>query len=401
MTTRPIARNRRVRCLVGVLAVAATVTAVACVPRPPGEPTDAPPEVHITYYPWYGTPEVDGSYSHWSHPVLDGFNVPTDAAALAPDDIGANYWPAAGLYSSNGPATVDRQMGEIAGAGIDVVVVSWWGPGSGEDRAVPLILDAAAAHDLSVTFLIEPSFATVSEARSWIVYLIDTYGEHPAFHRSAHHGGRPLFYTFAPMKFSAPTLSFGIPPDAWARVLTPGGSQTIRGTRYDAAIVAHVEQTLFVHLAAWAGFDAVNNYFASGSVTLPGTSIGLPVTGDTETWPDLLARADAHGLDFIPSVGPGYVDLRIRPGNVAATRDRRNGAYYADMVAAACRTRPDIISITSYNEWHEGTQIEPTAAHVTPVTSYPGLERGPNQYLDQTREWAAAFTAGTLCDTGS
>ena len=58
------------------------------------------------------------------------------------------------------------------------------GTNSSEDRAVPLILDAAAEHDLKVTFLIEPGFASVIEARSWIVYLIDTYGDHPAFHRA-------------------------------------------------------------------------------------------------------------------------------------------------------------------------------------------------------------------------
>ena len=180
-------------------------------------------------------------------------------------------------------------------------------------------------------------------------------------------------------------------------MLTPGGSRTIRGTAYDAAIVAHVEVSLFVHLAALAGFDAVNNYFASGSVTLPGTSIGIPVSGDTATWRDLLSRAEAHGVGFYPSVGPGYEDLRIRPGNVAATRDHEDGAYYAAMVDAACRTDPDIISITSYNERHEGTQIEPTVEHVTPVTSYPGFDRGPDQYLDQTRDWVADFKAGTLC----
>ena len=76
-----------------------------------------------------------------------------------------------------------------------------------------MILDAAAEYALEVTFLLEPSFASAIQARSWIVYLIDTYGDHRAFYRSTHQGGRPLFYTFAPMKFSAATLSFGILPE--------------------------------------------------------------------------------------------------------------------------------------------------------------------------------------------
>lgn len=385
--------------LVTLTAVVSIVIA-ACTPSRPSPPTGAEPEVHIAYYPWYGNPETDGEYEHWSGPVFDGLNNPTDEMAVAPDDIAANYWPEAGLYSSADPATVDRQMGEIAGAGVDVVVSSWWGPDSPEDETLPLILDTAAEHGLEVTVLIEPLFDTALEARSWIVYLLDNYGDHPAFYRSAHYDNRPLFYTFNPMRLTFPSFTFEITPERWAEVLTPKGRHTIRGTEYDSAVVAQVEVSPFAHLAALAGFDAVNNYFASGSVTLPGTSVGIQVTGDTATWPDLNSRAHASGVDFIPSVGPGYIDLRIRPGNVAATRDRRDGAYYTRMVKAACRTKPGIISITSYNEWHEGTQIEPTVAHTTPVTSYPGFERGPDQYLDQTRDWAADFKAGTLCPSG-
>ena len=397
-----MARHRPTRHLVRLLAGFAGLVAVLAVVAPMGGApvaAGAAPEreVHIAYYAWYGNPTTDGAWDHWTHAVLDGYNVPTGELAVAPDDIGANFWPEAGLYSSNDPATIDRQMAEIAGAGVDVVAVSWWGPGASGDGALPAVLDAAAAHGLEVTVIIEPSFSSASQVRSWIVYLIDTYGAHPAFYRSAFHGERPMFYTFQPLKLDLATLTFAVPPEEWAEVLTPGGAETIRGTAHDAAIVAHVEVSPFVDQVAAAGFDAVNNYFASGSVTIPGTTEGLTVSGDTTTWPDLLGRAQEHGIEFYPSVGPGYRDLRIRPENVAATRDRANGAYYADMVDAACRTDADIISITSYNEWHEGTQIEPTVAHTTPVTSYPGFEGGPDQYLDQTREWVAAFKAGTLC----
>ena len=380
-----------------VLALVVLLCVSACTTSPPAPTVAAPPEVHIAYYPWFGNPATDGAYLHWTHPVLDPTNVPTGQLAVAPDDIGSRFWPAAGLYSSNDAATVDRQMSEIAVAGVDVVEVSWWGPGSFEDTAVPGILDAAARHGLKVTFLLEPGFTSALQARSWIVYLVDTYGGHPAFYRSPRHGMRPLLYTFTPFKLDATRLTFGVPPEEWAQVLTRNGSQTLRGTAYDVAVIAQVEEPLLVHVAAQAGFDAVNNYYASGSVTLPGTSTGVTVSGDTGTWADISGYAHNDGLSFYPSVGPGYDDLRIRPTNVAATRARRNGAYYADMVDAACRTRPGIISITSYNEWHEGTQIEPSVARTTPLASYPGYEGGPDQYLQQTKDWVAAFKAGTLC----
>jgi hypothetical protein len=42
-------------------------------------------------------------------------------------------------------------------------------------------------------------------------------------------------------------------------------------------------------------------------------------------------------------------------------RGRRNGATYDVLWAAAVAARPDIVSITSFNEWREGTQIDPAA----------------------------------------
>lgn len=39
---------------------------------------------------------------------------------------------------------------------------------------------------------------------------------------------------------------------------------------------------------------------------------------------------------------------------------RIGGGYYDRMFTAAIDCLPDVISITSYNEWGEGTQIEPS-----------------------------------------
>ena len=71
-----------------------------------------------------------------------------------------------------------------------------------------------------------------------------------------------------------------------------------------------------------------------------------------------------------PSVGPGY-DARRGSGDLGSSR-RRHGATYDAMWHAAIEAGADRVTITSYNEWHEGTQIEPAA---------PASRHGRYRYL--------------------
>jgi glycoprotein endo-alpha-1,2-mannosidase len=102
--------------------------------------------------------------------------------------------------------------------------------------------------------------------------------------------------------------------------------------------------------------------------------------------------AAGNSLLFIPSVGPGYIDTRIRPWNNSTTRDRANGRYYQKMFHAAIAVKPEIISITSYNEWHEGTQIEPAAPkNIKGFTYVDYSPLSPTAYLDLTAELVENF----------
>ena len=63
------------------------------------------------------------------------------------------------------------------------------------------------------------------------------------------------------------------------------------------------------------------------------------------------------------------------------------------MWKTALRANPDLVTITSYNEWQEGTQIEPAQPQVG-RPSYEGAwgRRGraaQRAYLSATAGWAA------------
>jgi glycoprotein endo-alpha-1,2-mannosidase len=103
----------------------------------------------------------------------------------------------------------------------------------------------------------------------------------------------------------------------------------------------------------------------------------------------LCEQARTLGILCAPSVGPGYEataatgDTRVKP--------RLNGATYDSMWRAANDAGADVVTITSYNEWGEGTQIEP-AGHGGRYESYDGaygLRGRPalHAYIMRTRYW--------------
>ena len=226
---------------------------------------------------------------------------------------------------------------------------------------------------MKICFHLEPFPGRNAEtARVAVAHIIDTWGAHPAFYR---HNGKPLFYVYD---------SYLVPAEQWATLLKADGANTIRGTAQDALMVGLWVKEGDGKALVRGGFDGFYTYFATDGFTYGST---------TAHWPTMEAFAREHGLLFIPSVGPGYDDTRIRPWNGANTRPREKGAYYDRMFGAALKANPDMISITSYNEWHEGTQIEPavpkTAAGFT-CPDYEGLE--PGWYLDRTKYWTGQWT---------
>jgi glycoprotein endo-alpha-1,2-mannosidase len=358
-------------CAVLTLAGALCLALCGCTTAPTASTTDPvasqPAEpVHAFYYTWYHNPETDGQWSHWNEQIM--LREGGGALHIPPDDIGSNFYPANGLYSANDPKILAEHMREMKQAGIGVAAVTWWGIGSDTDKTLPLVFDAAAAEGMKIAFHIEPfPGRNASTTRDALVYLLRKFGSHPALYRDH---GRPVVYLYD---------SYLTPASEWASILAPGRTQSIRGTEYDTVFIGLWVKEGDGAFMEEGNFDGFYTYFATDGFTYGSTPAN---------WPAMAQWAKEHGKIFIPCVGPGYDDTRIRPWNGQNRRDRENGAYYDRMFQQAVAIAPAAIAITSFNEWHEGTQIEaavPKSAGDITYLDYGDLP--PDWYLTRTRYW--------------
>lgn len=229
-------------------------------------------------------------------------------------------------------------------------------------------------------FHIEPyKDRNVASLRSNLSYIISRYGNHSAFYR--HRGsGLPVYYIYD---------SYLVPPDHWIALLDrSGGPDSVRGTPLDGVFLGLVVDRTQVDELIRCGFDGFYTYFASDQFTYGST---------TGNWDLLAKQAHQANVLFVPSVGPGYVDVRIRPWNAKNTRDRQQGAYFERGFAAAVNSHPDMISITSFNEWHEGTQIEEAVPKQTSDHTYANYSPQESDfYLKLSRKWTSVYAQQKL-----
>ena len=323
--------------------------------------------VHVFYYNWYGAPPFQPNYVHWQQ-----------AGHEPPNDISANYYPSLGAYSSGDPQVLKQHMEWIRQARIGVLCTTWWGKGSYEDRSIPAILDAAAKAGLKVNFHLEPYGGRTPESvMDDIRYIINAYGGHPAFYHTRKFGGRPMFYVFAVRRHD---------PNAWHKAI-----EKLRNTKYDSLLIAYSTDP---NLVKAAGFDGGYNYGILDQFK--------DVNFFKKQWVEKIAPGFA-AVDklFIPSVGPGFWAERAAPGRfekiqTALTRDDGTDATYKRGWKAAIEIGTPFVTITSFNEWHESSQIEPAVERSSAGNRYPGYKDGPLQYIRLTADLVSRFEHSDL-----
>jgi hypothetical protein len=220
------------------------------------------------------------------------------------------------------------------------------------------MLDEAAARgfrlavDLEVTSPFLGSPAAVQQA---LRALLDTHAQHPAYLR---YEGKPVIFFWRQQRYDLGT---------WAAI---------------RAAVDPEHRTLWIEegvdVTPLSVFDGHHLYSVTWN---PPTDMAYTANKFARRVRDQAARLGAPKV-YVATVMPGYDDRKTGRGN-AFVAAREDGAYYERSWRAAIGSGPDWIVITSFNEWPEGTYIEPSQAY-------------GSHYIQMTAAWSAVFHNSAL-----
>jgi glycoprotein endo-alpha-1,2-mannosidase len=317
-------------------------------PPSPASVASTPPakQVWILYNTSWGKFETDNLWVNWRLTLRDFPSLSFEP----PDTIPSVHFPQAGLYSSRHPATVKSHMAQIKAAGIDAVVIPWRGP---SDESSKLVCKYANRSGLQVAI-----FVPEIHQRTFFVRL-----ELPVFHYrygyvSLRRNGRPIVVV------ERPSLMADF--HGWASEMR----SFIIGTAQNAAEALDARED---------GVDAIVSFYAAGEDS---------ELADPRNWREVAETLAKRGIGFVPTIAPGINETALSVQMAHRARSRKNGEYYDRMWEAVIASGADTVLINSFNNWSQGTVIEPVSHNMKfPLNEDIWVGTDANYFLKKTREW--------------
>jgi len=357
--------------------------------------------VGVHYYPWYADDFHGGQYLR---------------ERLLPAQL-----PVLGEYNDREQSTISAHLDWSRRTGIDFWSASWWGPDSREDITLQAhIFPHPELKDFKIAIHYETvgrtsEFTDYSNIGPDFSFLAEHYFGHKNYLKV---DGKPVVIVYL------------------TRVLSSLGTlQSSLNAMREAADAAGYElyimgDEVFGGAPSVPGnialLDGIMNYDVYGSMSAHGYAGQAAVDAYYAEQAQWKALADSVGTDYAPAVTPGFNDKAVREGNNPVSRqltaeDEFGSLFRAMLQGAKQLTDPDIghmILVTSWNEWHEDTQIEPVcpadptsqddSASGTDLTQGLAYEGYATRYLDILHEetsqtiftdgFESRDTNGFICD---
>lgn len=306
------------------------------------------PKVLAFYYTWYGLPERHGRMVHWGKVDPENHDISE-----------STHYPAIGAYDSHDPEVIDSHIQMAKDHGVDAFICTWWGQGKFDDRAFVTVLEHAAEKDFEVSVYWEtaPGEGKVKIARAVddLVYILEKYGEHPAFLKL---DGKPVIFVYG-------RVMNQVAMNEWPAIIT----LTRERTGKEFLLVADGYKDGYARM-----FGGIHTYNICGWVQNKGIDELRELS--KQSFASAVGMARKRGKLSCITIIPGYDDTKIRTPGIDAKR--QDGETYRVLWEEAIAANPDWVLITSWNEWHEGSEIEPSWEH-------------GDKYIKMTGKYASMF----------
>jgi hypothetical protein len=307
-----------------------------------------PMKVYMHYMPWFETPATLGGSSWGYHWRFNNRN-PNIVDATGKRQIASHYYPLIGTYASRDPDVIEYHLLLMKLAGVDGVMIDWYGAqGTNGDIGHLLtssnaLIDQVDDFGLKFGVVLEDRFSTVAsgnptpdieKGKANMAYLRDHYFNNASYIRQ-NAAADPLVGVFGPIRFQSPAQ--------WTEILAEAGDDVDFNTLWyemnDAGASADGEY-------AWVyEEEAVDNHLThqSNFYRLRAPSLG---TAGGVAYPGF--------NDYYAEGGVGNVVPFEIPHNSGQTLDATLGLaeQYADDI--------DFLQLATFNDFGEGTMFEPT-----------------------------------------
>ncbi len=314
-------------------------------------------KIYMHYMPWFTSGPFDGSWGyHWTL-----LNRNPDNIVDGRRDIASHYYPLIGPYSSQDPDVAEYHLLLMKYAGVDAVLIDWYGTYDLNDYADNLagsenLIDKIDEVGLQFGIVYEDrvtqeavdagrASTLIEAATTDFLYMENNYFNTPEYLTV---DGNPLALAWTPIEIES--------PQAWGQIL------------------GNVNQDL-LYLALWyQGGDL--GEFGDGEYAWVFGGNGNHINELTSFY-----NNRARGLDVvIGSSYPGFVDFYQEGGvgNIIGWEIPHNGTATLDAtLAEATRANVQHLQLVTFNDFGEGTMFEPTIEFgydfLTTIQEYTGV----------------------------
>src|SRR5882757_40198 len=331
-----------------LLTVLVLLAFVLIAPRPVRA---APKSVMVYYMPWYtAKPYSDGWGWHWT---MDHFN-PDIVGASGERQIASWYYPLIGPYDSSDPAVLEYHVLLMKLAGIDGVIVDWYGSanvldyGLNNQATLKVFQFARKAglkfsicyEDQTIQHLVDANYLNasnaISHARQEMLYLQTNFFSDTSYLRLK---GQPVLLNFGPQHFTASTN--------WEDIFS---------------VLAVTNQPAFFtednRLPVGAG---AFNWPPMWMSQVPGTG-GVLSGAALKSYLTSFDQKASSWPAYISSAFPRFHDIYQKSGvrNYWGYLGDRHGDTFRETLSRGMTNSSAIVQIVTWNDFGEGSMIEPT-----------------------------------------